>query len=68
MKVLDMNGNVILKGQTVIVHQDEGEKVAMVVEPLPHCPTVNQKGHWVDIDSGEGVEGMMSYILEVVLC
>jgi hypothetical protein len=38
MKVLDMNGNVILKGQTVIVHQDEGEKVAIVVECCLHCP------------------------------
>ena len=63
--VTDMNGVEILKGASVIVHQEEGQRIAQVVEPFPGSPTVNQPGWWVDIDSGDGVEGMMSYILEV---
>ena len=65
--VTDMNGIEILKGAPVIVHQEEGQRMAQVVEPFPNNPTVNQPGWWVDIDSGDGVEGMMSYILEVVV-
>ncbi len=64
--VIDMNGVEILKGAPVIVHQEEGQRTAQVVEPFPDNPTANQPGWWVDIDSGDGVEGMMSYILEVV--
>ena len=64
--VVDQNGVEIVPGQSVIVHQDEGDSVAAVVEPFADCPTVNSPGHWVDIDKGEGVEGMMSYILEVL--
>ena len=64
--VTDMNGVEILKGAPVIVHQEEGQRTAQVVEPFPDRPTVNQPGWWVDVDSGDGVEGMMSYILEVV--
>jgi len=64
--VTDMNGVEILKGAPVIVHQEEGQRTAQVVEPFPDNPTVNQPGWWVDIDSGDGVEGMMSYILEVI--
>ena len=64
--VVDMNGVEIKKGQLVIVHQDEGDRIAKVVEPFPGAPTMNAPGFWVDIDGGEGVEGMMSYILEVI--
>lgn len=64
--VTDMKGVEIVKGQTVIVHQEEGKRTAQVVEPLPGNPTVNEPGYWVDIDGGDGIEGMMSYILEVV--
>ena len=60
-----MNGVEIRKGASVIVHQKEGQRTAQVVEPFPDNPTENQPGWWVDIDSGDGVEGMMSYILEV---
>lgn len=64
--VVDQNGVEIVAGQSVIVHQDDGDHDATVLEPFEDCPTVNERGHWVDIDKGEGVEGMMSYILEVL--
>ena len=64
--VTDMNGVEIRRGAPVIVHQEEGQRTAQVVMPFPDSPTVNQPGWWVDIDSGDGVEGMMSYILEVM--
>ena len=64
--VKDMNGIEILKGAPVIVHQEEGQRLAWVVEPFPDNPTLIKPGWWVDIESGDGVEGMMSYILEVV--
>jgi len=63
--VVDCNGVEIHSGQKVVVHQEEGDSSASVVDTFPDCPTVNQPGHWVDIDKGDGVEGMMSYILEV---
>lgn len=63
--VTDQNGLEIINGQRVIVHQDEGDSIATVVETFSECPTVVSPGHWVDINKGEGVEGMMSYILEV---
>lgn len=64
--VVDINGVEIKKGQTVIVHQEEGDRTAIVIEPFPDNPTEVHDGYWVDIDSGDGVEGMMSYILEVI--
>ena len=33
---------------------------------MPDSPTSNGPGHWVDIDFGDGVQGMMSYILEAI--
>ena len=63
--VVDMNGIEIKAGQCVKVHQDEGTRRAIVVKPFPDDPTVNEPGHWVDISDGSGLEGMMSYILEV---
>lgn len=65
--VKDINGVEIKKGDTVIVHQEEGDRMATVIEPFPDCPTKNEPGHWVDINDGSGDEGMMSYILEVVI-
>jgi len=65
--VTDMNGVEIRKGAPVIVHQEEGQRRAQVIEAFPDNPTVNQPGWWVDIDSGDGVEGMMSYILKVMV-
>ena len=65
--VVDMNNVEICKGAEVIVHQEEGPRKAMVVEPFPENPTVNRPGWWVDIEDDNGIEGMMSYILEVVV-
>lgn len=64
--VVDQNGIEIFTGQTVSVHQYEGNSIATVIETFPDSPTVKQPGHWVDINRGDGVEEMMSYILEVV--
>ncbi|MBK9497309.1 MAG: hypothetical protein IPO08_22875 [Xanthomonadales bacterium] len=64
--VTGLNGFELVKGQTVRVHQEEGTRVAQVVDVFPDRPTVNEPGHWVDIDSGDGAEGMPSYILEVI--
>ena len=66
--VKDMNGVEIKSGQTVLVHQTdllEGIKIAIVEEVFPDNPTCNEPGFWVDIKDDIGVEGMMSYILEV---
>lgn len=66
-QVLDKNGVQIIAGQTVLVHQDEGIRQAVVIEPFPNNPTTLESGHWVDISiEGQGTEGMMSYILEVI--
>jgi len=64
--ILDINKKEINVGSEVIVHQEEGDRKSIVVELFPENPTVNKEGFWVDIDSGDGREGMMSYILEVV--
>jgi hypothetical protein len=65
MKVVDMKGREIIKGCEVLVHQDEEITKAIVIQIFPDSPTVNENGYWVDIDKGDGIEGMMSYILEV---
>jgi len=65
--VVDKFGIEIKKGQYVWVHQDEKIRKAIVIEPFPNHPTENEPGHWVDINiNGNGIEGMMSYILEVI--
>ena len=64
--VVDMNGVKIKKGQDVLVHQEDGVSHGVVVETMEDSPTVNEPGHWVDIYRGDGLEGMMSYCLEVV--
>jgi len=65
--VVDKNGVEIKPNQNVLVHQDEGTRKAVVVEPFPDNPTVNAPGHWVDVNiDNAGPEGIPSYILEVV--
>ena len=64
--IVDMNGVTISNGDMVRVHQDEGPRISKVVDISDPVPTLNSPGWWVDIDSGDGVEGMMSYILEVL--
>lgn len=64
--VFDRNGVKLVEGQPVLVHQDDGVREAVVVAPFLDCPTVNQPGFWVDIDDGQGVTGMPSYLLEVL--
>ena len=66
MTVKDMNGVEINAGDTVRVHQEEGIRIAQVVEPFFDNPTARKPGWWVNIDYGDGPFRMMSYILEVV--
>jgi len=61
-----MNGVGIEDGDMVRVHQKDGVRIAKVVDIQDPMPTLNQPGWWIDIDDGRGVEGMMSYILEVI--
>ena len=63
--ITDINGVEILPGQTVIVHQDAGIREAIVVGVDPDNSTTSLPGFWVDIEDESGLEGMMSYILEV---
>jgi len=62
----DINGIEIKPGQTVRVHQKEGITEGKVVELFPDWPTYQKDGYWVDIERGDGLEEMMSYILEVI--
>lgn len=64
--VIDKNGVRLEVGQKVLVHTEDAVKKAVVIKLFPNNPTVKAPGHWVDIDTGEGVEGMPSYLLEVV--
>ena len=66
MTVKDMNGVEINAGDTVLVYQEDRIRTARVVEPFFDCPTAEKSGWWVDIDDGTGIEGVMSYILEVI--
>lgn len=63
--VKDRNGVEIIPGQTVVVYQKEGVREATVKAVFPDRPTFKESGFWVDIDFGDGLQGMMSYILEV---
>ncbi len=65
MAVLDRNGVKLKKGQTVKVYQDSGITSAEVVKVFADNPTINEPGYWVDIERDGGVEGMMSYCMEV---
>lgn len=64
--VVDKNGVEIKPGQNVLVHNDEGTRIAVVVQPFASHPTINAPGHWVDVNiDNAGPQGMPSYILEV---
>ena len=66
--ILDMNGVELKKGQIVRVHQEEEVSTAWIVDTFADRPikTKHQPGYWIDINKGDGIEGMMSYILEVI--
>jgi hypothetical protein len=65
--IVDRNGVELKVGQLVLRYQDDGGPYyAEVVELFPDQPTTNHNGFWVDIDAGDGVQGIMSYMLEVV--
>ncbi len=64
--VVDRLGVPIQVGHKVRVFQDEETTTGVVAEVMSDSPTVNEVGHWVDINRGEGLEGMMSYVLEVL--
>lgn len=66
--IVDINKKEIKVGSNILVHQDEEVRKAVVVDLFPDEPTTNEKGFWVDIRIGKNkrIEGMMSYILEVV--
>jgi hypothetical protein len=66
-RALDMfTLNEIKKGHDVWIHQEDGSRKAKVVDVFLDRPTLNQKGFWVDVDDGDGVEGIMSYIIEAI--
>jgi hypothetical protein len=49
------------------LHQEEEVREAIIVQPFLDSPTINEPGHWVDVNiNNQGVEGIMSYILEVI--
>jgi hypothetical protein len=67
--VVDRNKRPLQEGQQVRVHNDEGydAHTAKVVRiENPPTPTGNHNGFWVDIDCGDGPQGMPSYCLEVL--
>lgn len=64
--VVDKNGVELKAGQKVLVHQPEETREAIVIETFPDNPTI-ELGHWVDINiNNTGIEGMPSYLLEVI--
>ncbi len=65
--VVDRNGNPIEVGHKVRIFYDDQEPVdAVVVKLFEDVPTVLQAGHWLDVDSGEGPHGTVSYKLEIL--
>ena len=64
--VVDMKGVEIKPKQIVKVHQDEEMSTAWVVKPFNNNPTQIEPGYWVDINKGGGIEGMPSYLLEII--
>lgn len=63
--VYDMFGVELGVGMEVRVHQEE-EVTLAVIEEITSSPTKLQAGYWIDVERGEGLEGMPSYILEVI--
>ena len=73
MDILDMNGVPLKNGQRVRVHQNDFVSEAIVIDDFTdNPPTKVQPGWWVDIEKCndyvmyKGVEGFMSYALEVI--
>ncbi len=64
--VVDRRCVELIVGQKVKVYRGSETRVATVVKPMKGRPTVHAPGHWVDIDFGDGPQGMPSYLLEVV--
>jgi hypothetical protein len=64
--IRDMGGRRVTVGSKVRVHQEDRIRTAVVHKLQLNQPTKNAPGYWVDIDSGEGLEGMPSYLLEVI--
>ena len=63
--VKDINGVEIKPGCLVLIHQMQETKKAVVVEVFPDNPTDSDFGYWIDVNAGNGIEGIMSYIIEV---
>lgn len=65
--ILDKNKREIRVGDLVLIHQKELDvpRRARVVE-LTLSATMLAAGYWVDVDGGQGIEGLPSYILEVI--
>ena len=64
--VVDKSGVEIIVGCSVLVHQIEEIRTAIVVS-ISDNPTTCAPGFWVDVNiGGRGAEGMPSYILEVI--
>ena len=61
----DRLGNELHAGDSITVYQKEETTKAKVLEASKDRPTINEKGWWIEIDRGDGPEGMMSYILEI---
>lgn len=64
----DVNGIEIKKGQTVTVCNANvfSGSTYIVHKIFYDRPTRDHPGFWVDISSCCGIEGMMSYVLEIV--
>ena len=68
LKITDKHGREIKIGDYVLVHQDDVTRTAKVVDTFENEPnlTIKEYGFWIDVDFGEGPEGMMTYICEVI--
>jgi len=66
MKALDRKDVEINNGDYVIVYQDDKRSLGKVVDATPNRETVNEHGYWIDIDRGDGIDGIPSYLLEVI--
>lgn len=65
--VVDRNGNPLEVGQKIrIFYDDQEPKDAIVLKIFEDVPTVLQAGYWLDVDTGKGPEGMMSYRVEIL--
>lgn len=65
-EVYDKNGEKIKLGQNVLVHQDDKVSEAQVFEIFYDRCTLANDGCWIYIYRSGGLEGMPSYLLEVI--